>query len=122
MDSKKNDYKINDLINKSEDELYELIGKELDDSFISEGAEQLILRGKVWLKKNEKNLAKIICTKSIYLFTKNENMEIPILALYLKEIIEASTDIKIAVPTSIVSLIVVKQGLNKLCKTTWSDL
>lgn len=104
---------ITELLDYTEDELYNLIGKSFDKwSFGKEDPKDHKNTGKFWFEMFKERIANVVCSDKIKTklnTLENDNMK---LTLYLIEILSI---INLGVPTAHAAALVAKIGYKKLC-------
>ena len=104
---------MNDLIDKSEAELYETLGKELTSkqAFPLSGAEALG-RGKAWFNAHLTAFRSVICSESSFKFLTEENDTKTAMIAVAELIAKVTTGVA---PVTVAALLV-KIGVKKICQ------
>ena len=105
----------------SERELLELLGLELvkgDSAAFPFAPERLIHIAEDWLARNREVLCSLVCSDSrLQQFCRHQNVEDAILVGHIAVLLSHQLEVE----TSIVAVLLVRRGLNALCRTQWKD-
>ena len=106
---------IEDLLNKNDDELFELIGRKINKKYIlPPSTKKLIENGKKWFKDNKLEIVNIICTnKKIKDLMSKKINKIELIAA----IADLISSVAHGIPAFVVSILLFKQGIDSLCSS-----